>query len=263
MRADVSDILAARAPDDRGLSRLVGWSVGAHLVGLAIALFLPSGWLGAQPDRVEVMVISLGGSVGERSTGTTPIAGKQIDQAVERPRPEPPKPPAATRPDEMPPPRTTPVTAKPTPPPPKTTAPPAATTKPPVTGAQVQAGSAAADTGAKGRADGLTFGGGAGGGDAVDLNAFDPEWVAKFKSAITRVWDRLQPDAGYVVIRFGIRRDGSLSATVPVTVIESSRHFLLEQTSRRTLLNARLPPLPASYEGTELVVRLRFDYEKR
>jgi len=262
VRADVSDILAARMPDDRGLSRLVGWSLGIHVAGLAIALFLPSGWLGAQPDKAEVMVISLGGSVGERSTGSTPIAGKQIDQAVERPRPQPPQPPASTRPEQMPPPQTT-VTAQPTPPPPKSTAPPAATTKPPVTGAQVQAGSAAPDTGAQGRADGLTFGGGAVGGDAVDLNAFDPEWVAKFKNSITHVWDRFQPDAGFVVLRFGIRRDGSISTTVPATVIESSRHFSLEMTSRRTLSNARLPPLPASYEGSELIVRLRFDYEKK
>ena len=66
-----------------------------------------------------------------------------------------------------------------------------------------------------------------------------------------------------MVLRFGIRRDGSISATVPVTVIESSRHFSLEMTSRRTLINARLPPLPASYEGSELIVRLRFDYEKK
>lgn len=260
MRAAVSDILAARSHPEAGLSRLVGWSVAVHMAGLAVALFLPSGWLGAQPERPDVMVISLSGSFGERSTGAAPIAGKQVDVVVETPRPQP-RPPAATRPDAMPPPTTKPVTAKPAPPPtPK--APPAATTKPPVTGARVQSGTAAADTGASGANQGLTLTGGGGGGDAVDLNNFDPEWTAKFRDAINRVWDRIQPDAGYVVLRFAIRRDGSLEPDVLPQVIEGNQHFQLVMASRRALLNARLPPLPASYEGSQLFVRLRFDYER-
>lgn len=260
MRAAVSDVLAARTPDEAGLSRLIGWSVGVHVTGLAVALWLPSGWLGAQPEQPDVMVISLSGTFGERSTGTAPIAGRQVDQAVETPRPQP-RPPAATRPDVMPPPTTKPIPPKPTPPQ-TTKAPPAATTKPPVTGARVQSGTAAADTGASGANQGLTLSGGGGGGDAVDLNNFDPEWTARFRDAISRVWDRIQPDAGSVVLRFAIRRDGTLEPGVLPQVIEGGQHFQLVQTSRRALLNARLPPLPATYEGAQLWVRLRFDYER-
>ncbi|MDA1306599.1 MAG: energy transducer TonB [Acidobacteria bacterium] len=260
MKAAVSDILAARAHDDGGLSRLVGWSLAVHLVAGSIAIFLPSGWLATQPEKPEIMVISLGGAVGPRSTGTAPIAGRQVDVVPETPRPQPPAPPAATRPDTIPPPQTKPVIAKPTPPQ-TTKAPPAATTKPPVVGAKVQTGTAAADTGASGTSTGLTLTGGGGGGDA-NLSNFDPEWTAKFRDAINRVWQQNQPVVGYVVLRFTIRRDGTLEAGLP-QVIESSRHFQLEMASRRALLEARLPPLPASYVGNEMVVRLRFDYEKR
>jgi outer membrane biosynthesis protein TonB len=261
VKATVSDILAARAPDDGGLSRLVGWSLIVHLVVAGIGVFMPAGWLATQPDQPEIMVISLGGASGARSTGTAPIAGRQVDVVPERPRPPIPQPPASTKPDTMPPPATKPVPLKPQPPPPVTKAPPAPTTKPPVTGAKVQTGTAKADTGATGTNTGLTLAGGGGGGDA-DLSNFDPEWTAKFQDAINRVWNRVQPEVGYVVLRFTIRRDGTLEPGVP-QVIESSRHFQLEMTSRRALLDARLPPLPASYEGSTLRVRLRFDYEKR
>jgi outer membrane biosynthesis protein TonB len=263
VKAAVSDILAARAHDESGLSKLVGWSIAVHLVAGSIAIFMPSGWLGTQPEKPEIMVISLGGAAGPRSTGTAPIAGRQVDVVPDTPRPQPPQPPAATRPDTMPPPQAKPVTAKPTPPPPQTTkAPPAATAKPPVAGAKVQTGTAAADTGASGTNTGLTLTGGGGGGDA-DLSNFDPEWTAKFRDAINRVWQQNQPEVGYVVLRFTIRRDGSinLEAGLP-QVIESSRHFQLEQASRRALLDARLPPLPASWAG-DMTIRLRFDYEKR
>lgn len=261
MKAAVSDILAARSHDEGGLSKLVGWSLAAHLVFGAIAVFLPTNWLGSQVPPPEIIVISLGGAVGPRSTGTAPIAGKQVDQVTERPTP--PAPPAATRPDVMPAPASRPVPQKPTSAPP-TQAPPAATTKPPVTGARVQTGKAAADTGASGTADGLTLGGGAGGGDAVDLNTFDPEWTAKFKEAISRTWARVQPEVGFVVLRFTIQRDGSIEGGFnQVQVLEKNVGFNLEMVSKRAVMTAKLPPLPASHKDPVLIVRLRFDYEKR
>ena len=143
-------------------------------------------------------------------------------------------------------------------------APPAATTKPPVTGAKVQAGKAAADTGASGTADGLTLGGGAGGGDAVDLNTFDPEWTAKFKDAISKTWSRVQPEVGFVVLRFTIERDGTIEGGFnQVQVLEKNVGFNLEMVSKRAVVTARLPPLPVSHKEPVLIVRLRFDYEKR
>lgn len=263
MKVVVSDILAARRQDDGGLSRLVGWSLVIHVLGLAVALLLPSGWLASQPAKPEILVISLGGATGPRSTGTAPIAGRQVDQVAEARRPEPPRPPATTRPDTMPPPQTRPVPPRPTPPPATTKAPPAETTKPPVTGARVQTGTAAADTGAAGTNQGLTLTGGAGGGDAVDLNTFDPEWTAKFKDAINQTWARVQPEVGFVVLRFVIRRDGSVDGGAnQVQVVESSGSFNLQMVSRRAVVTARLPPLPASHKEPTLIVRLRFDYER-
>jgi len=261
VKAAVSDILAARSHDEGGLSKLVGWSLAAHIAFGAIAIFLPTNWLGTQAPPPEIIVISLGGAVGPRSTGTAPISGRQVDQ--EATRPTPPAPPAAARPDVMPAPASKPVPQKPTPPSP-TPAPPAATTKPPVTGAKVQAGKAAADTGASGTADGLTIGGGLGGGDAVDLNNFDPEWTLKFKEALSRTWARVQPEVGFVVLRFTILRDGSVEGGFPqIQVLEKNVSFNLEMVSKRAVMNAKLPPLPVSHKEPMLIVRLRFDYEKR
>lgn len=264
MNTGATDYLNIRVQDDGGLARLVAWSLAAHLAVVAVMALLPPGWLTAQPKPPEIIVISLGGAVGPRSTGTAPIAGKQIDQAVETRRPTPPQPPAQAKPDTMPAPQTKPVTAKPTPPPPQpTTAPPAATTKPPVTGARVQTGTAAADTGASGTNQGLTLTGGAGGGDAVDLNTFDPEWVAKFKDAINRTWNRVQRETGFVVVRFTINRDGSIEGGFSqLQVVESSGSFALDMASKRALQQARLPALPASHKEPVLIVRLRFDYER-
>lgn len=263
MNSGVSDILATRTADDSRLPRIVAWSIGIHAAGLVIGALLPASWLTNTPMQQDVMVISLGGAVGPRSTGTAPIAGRQVDVEATTRRPEPPRPPAAVKPDTMPPPAAKPVPVKPPPPKPDpVTAPPASTAKPPVAGARVQQGTAAADTGASGINQGLTLTGGAGGGDAVDLNNFNPEWVAKFKDAINRTWQRIQPEAGFVVLRFTIRRDGSVAEAVP-QVIESSGSFLLQQASRRALADARLPALPADYTESTLVVRLRFDYDRR
>ncbi len=266
MNTGTIDYLAIRSRDDGTLPRIVGVSLAVHVVGIVIIALLPSSWLSPNTTPPEVMVISLGGAVGPRSTGTAPIAGKQIDQLAETKRPAPPQPPPQARPDTIPPP-----TAKPTPPPPKstpppkpTTAPPAATTKPPVVGNRVQTGTAAADTGAAGTNQGLTMTGGAGGGDAVDLNTFDPEWVAKFKDAINRVWNQFQPEAGSVVVRFTINRDGTIEGGFnQLQVLDTSGSFQLEMASKRALISAQLPALPDVYKDPTLIVRLKFDYVRR
>lgn len=263
MKAAVSDILASRSRDEAGLSTLVAYSLAAHLaLGVAVAL-VPPGWFNSIPVEPELMVISLGGAVGPSTTGTAPIAGKRVDQAVEPNRPAPPKPPAAAKPDDMPPPTAKPIPPKPAPktPPPPTTAPPAATTKPPVTGAKVQQGTATADTGATGTNTGLTIAGGAGGGDAVDLNNFNREWVAKFKKAVEDVWQQNQGEAGRVELRFTILRDGRVQEAMP-SVTSTTGSVVLQMASIRAIRNAKLPPLPADYSGKELIVRLGFDYKR-
>lgn len=263
MKAAVSDILASRTRNEAGLSKLVAYSLAVHLAfGAAVAL-VPPGWFNSIPVEPELMVISLGGATGPSTTGTARIAGKRVDQVVEPNRPQPPTPPAAVKPDDMPPPTAKPVPPKPVPktPPPPTTAPPAATTKPPVTGAKVQQGTATADTGATGTNTGLTIAGGAGGGDAVDLNNFNREWVRKFEEAITKVWHQNQGEAGRVELRFTILRDGRLLEDMP-GVLSTTGSIVLQMASIRAIKTAALPPLPGDYSGDRLIIRLGFDYKR-
>jgi outer membrane biosynthesis protein TonB len=262
VKAAVSDILASRAHNEAGLSRLVGFSLAAHVVVALAVAFAPKGWFHSVPVEPELMVISLGGPTGPSTTGTNAIAGKRVDQVVEPTRPQPPQPPAAVKPDEMPPPSSKPVPPKPTPAtPPPTTAPTAATTKPPVTGAKVQQGTAPTDTGATGTNTGLTITGGSGGGDAVDLNNFNREWVAKFKKAIEDAWQQNQGEAGRVELRFTVLRDGRVREDLP-GVLLTTGSFNLQMTSIRAVKTAKLPPLPADYSGSELIIRLGFDYKR-
>jgi outer membrane biosynthesis protein TonB len=188
------------------------------------------------------------------------FAGRRVDQVVEPTRPQPPQPPAAAKPDVMPPPLAKPQ-PRPTAPPPPTNAPAAATTKPPVTGAKVQQGTAAADTGATGTNTGLTITGGDGGGDAVDLNNFNREWVLKFKAAVESVWQRNQGEAGRVELRFTVLRDGRVQEALP-SVTATTGSMVLQMASIRAIRNAKLPPLPADYSGAELIIRLGFDYKR-
>ncbi len=264
MREAVSDILAERAKDAGGIGRLLGYSFATHLAVVVALAVMPPDWLSSQAPKVEVMIVSLGGATGPRSTGVAPIAGQRVDQVLpETTRPVPLKPAPPPKPDTMPTPSKAaparPVAKPPEKPPATTSA--ATTTRPPVTGARVQSGTAVADTGSAGVNQGLTIGGGSGAGGEVDLNNFYPEWTAKFKDAINRTWDRIQPEVGFAVIRVTIRRDGTIVEALP-QVVESSGSFGLEQVSRRALLAATLPPLPAEYKESTLVVRLRFDYER-
>lgn len=262
MKAAVSDILASRRREEGGLSKLVGVSLAAHIVIVAAVALMPPSWFNSVPVEPELMVISLGGPTGPSTTGTNAISGKRVDQVVEPTRPQPPQPPAAVKPDEMPPPAAKPVTPKPVPKtPPPTTAPAAATTKPPVTGAKVQQGTATTDTGATGTNTGLTITGGDGGGDAVDLNNFNREWVAKFKKAVEDVWQQNQGEAGRVELRFTILRDGRVQEALP-GVISTTGSMVLQMASIRAIRNAKLPPLPADYSGDQLIIRLGFDYKR-
>lgn len=262
MKAAVSDILAARSHDEAGLSKLVGVSVVAHLFVIIAVAVLPPGWLTPVTVKPDLMVISLGGAVGPASTGTAPIAGKQVDQVADSRRPPPPQPPAAAQPDVLPPPPAKPLPPKPAPKtPPPVAAPPAATAKPPVTGAKVQSGTAAADTGATGTNSGLTMVGGSGGGDSVDLNNFNREWVMKFEKAITDVWMKNQGEAGRVELRFTILRDGTVVEDLP-GVLSDGGNFRLRMASIRAIKSARIPQLPGDYSGDRLIMRLGFDYKR-
>jgi outer membrane biosynthesis protein TonB len=260
----VSDILAARAQDAGGIHRLFAYSLGIHLLIGVAAVLMPADWLSNQAARPNVMEVSLGGSLGERTTGVAPIAGRRVEQAVPEPkRPEPLKVAPPPKADTMPTPAAKVVTPPKTPPKPLEKPLAAATTarpKPPVTGKQVQAGTAVTDTGATGLGQGLTQGGGGGTGGVVDLNVFDQAWVSQMTNAITAVWDNAQPETGWTEILFELNRDGKV---ITFQVTASTQSFVLNTAAERAVKMATIAPLPRDFKEDTLRVRLRFNYKGR
>jgi TonB family protein len=260
----VSDILAARAMEAGGAHRLFAYSLGVHLLIGVAAVLMPADWLSSQAARPNVMEVSLGGSLGERTTGVAPIAGRRVEQAVPEPkRPEPLKVAPPPKPDTMPTPAAKVVTPPKTPPKPLEKPPVAAApapTKPPVTGKQVQAGTAVTDTGATGLGQGLTQGGGGGTGGVVDLNTFDPVWTKQMTDAITKTWNNAQPETGWTEILFVLDRNGKVMRR---EVAASTGSFVLNTTAERAVATAVIPPLPRDFKEAELRVRLRFNYGVR
>lgn len=201
------------------------------------------------------MTISLGGTAGPSSTGTTSIGGRTVEQVAPPPRrPEPIKP--VTKEDPAP------IPAKPQPPrqaqPKPVTQPPVAAARPPVTGPQVVEGSSRADTGARGMGSGLTFGGGGTGGETDLRNFCCPEFAKHLLSTVDGNWQRNQPERGLTVLRFTIRRNGTLEG--PPVVETSSGNSLLDRLARNAVIDSKFLPLPPEYSNDTLTVHLRFPY---
>lgn len=240
--------------ESRRLQRVIWWSVGVHVGAVALAFVLPRSWFGPSRDERSVMTISLGGTAGPRSSGTTSIGGRTIERVAppeKRPepiRPTPPAPPA-------------PAAAKPTPKPTPTTAKPAAT--PParaaVTGPQIAAGNTAVETGARSQGAGLTFGGGGTGGE-TDLSDFCcADYLQQIGAIIEARWARGHNGRGTTILRFTIRRDGSIDLG-GLTVQQSSGNSIQDRAARAALFDARLLPLPAEYTNPTLTIHLSFPY---
>lgn len=260
MRGAITEVIAARKKDEDNLTRLVGYSLFLHIAFGAAAVLIPSYWLSAEAVRPNVIEVSLAGSLGETTTGVTPIAGRRVDEAVPEPkRPAPVMPAPPPKPDVMPtpakvvtPPKV-PEKVPETPP-----APAAAPPKTPVTGRQVQAGTAVVETGATGLSQGLTQAGGGGSGGVVDLNTFDQAWTQQMTSAIRKHWVNLQPETGFSEVLFVVARDGTV---IDRQVVATSGSFILDQAALRAVGMAPIPPLPRDYNEKTLRVRLRFNYE--
>jgi TonB family protein len=48
-----------------------------------------------------------------------------------------------------------------------------------------------------------------------------------------------------------------------IEVVKPSNNFLLDQESRRAVINTRqLPPLPPEYTGQNLTIHLTFEYQR-
>jgi protein TonB len=260
MRDAADDVLDLRAPDPRGLNRVMTLSLAVH-VGVVMTLVLvPRHWLFDERVPPKLMTISLGGSAGPRSTGMTPIGGRPVEQVAPEPkRPEPIRP-AAPKSDVLT------LSAKPTskPPPAKpvpTPLAPVVVPKPPTTGKEVTQGSARAETGAKGQATGLTIGGGGGAEATLDVppDFCCMEYVKQVLGIISSNWRKDLPDRGTTTIVFTIRRDGTVA---DVQVEQSSGSGLLDRSalSAMELLQKGKMPLPTEYTGDKLTIHLKFPY---
>ncbi len=128
----------------------------------------------------------------------------------------------------------------------------------PTKGAEVQAGSAVAQTAGRGQGFGLSAGGGGTGGYLDVANFCCPDYLATMVDLITRNWSSKQGADGTTLMKFVIERDGRLTN---LQVERSSGTPALDYYSQRALsLTRQLPPLPAAYTGDRLTVHLNFDY---
>src|SRR5688500_7345128 len=255
----VTDILAERSREADGLSRMVLYSLLAHVLLVAVLAFIPGGWLGAEepPERV-VMSISLNGSPGPDTGGRNQIAGRAVQEVgdeVKQPfaLPPAPKPPEMVMPTPKPAPTPKSRAEKP--------APPSANRKP-TTGAEVKPGERI-DTGGAA----VPFGGlSSSGGDGLDVQTLGldnfccPEYLQTMLQLIRRNWNSKQGAAGTAVVQFVIRRDGALTQ---VEVVKPSNNVILDLESRRAVFQTgKVPPLPTQYTGQNLTIQLAFEYKR-
>src|SRR5690349_22693268 len=210
----VSDVLRDRSHQPGGLQQMTIVSLLGHGVLLALVLLAPGKLLPHSSDEPKtIMTISLGGGApGPRNGGMSTIGGRAIQQATppeQPPKREPIRPPAAATPAMTMP------TGKPLKNAPSskvTQAPDEARGRTPTRGAETQAGSALADTGARGQGFGLSTGGGAGSGSTLDVANFCcPDYLVLMTDRVRTNWNQQAEVPGSTVIKFTIQRDGRLT----------------------------------------------------
>ena len=261
MREAVSEVLANRAKEAEGLSRMVLYSLAAHVALVVAVAFVPAEWITVtrEQERTPVM-ISLMGSPGQDTGGRTQVAGRRVQEVGPEVK-ERFAPPPASKVPEM----TAPV-AEPKPAPkPKPVSKPAerTNTRKPITGEEVKSGASRVDT----RGAAVPFGGlSTSGGSGLNVQSLGladfccPEYLDLMVQSIRRNWNEDQGVAGRVVVRYTIRKDGMLTQ---IEVARPSGNFLLDNESRRAVIRtAKLPPLPERYTGQHLTIELTFEYER-
>src|SRR5262249_51818670 len=231
VREAVDGVIALRAQDPVGLRRMIMWSFAIQVGVLVLVAVLPHTWLFRSNPPAPVMVISLGGTLGPKSTGMTPVSARPVEEVAPEPKRQTPIPVAAPKPDVMTVPTKPPVKPpKPETKPTSTPLPSPAVTKPPTTGRQVQAGTSAVETGARGIGAGLTVGGGGDGAQLkVDTDFCCPAYLQEVVTRISAVWRSVQPEHGTTVMKFTIQRDGRITDIEAET---SSGSSLLDRLSK-------------------------------
>jgi periplasmic protein TonB len=258
MQEAVSGVLIGRRREVDGLSRMITFSLVAHVVCVGLILLVPSDWLTSRPEPAErPMMISLGGVPGPDTKGMTAISNRPV-QAEAPPDIKPVDTPPAARTPEMvaPAPEVKPKPVKPVEKPVEKSS-----TRKPSTGAAVRSGAARVETGGVDVPfGGLAMGGGGTGGVRIEGNFCCPEYIETMKQSIYKNWDQSLGAIGKVEIKFTVRRDGMLTN---VSVEKTSNNPLLDLESRRAVLvTQRIPPLPDRYTGPTLTIYLTFEYKR-
>ena len=254
----VSQVLAGRTAQSDRLSSMVGASLVAHLGLIAIVMFAPAAWFGGREKPVQAaMVISLGGPVGPRDGGMTPMGGRPIQALAEAKKAiEPVRAPAARAPEMIEPVKKAPkkneakVAEAKTP-----------SSRTPIKGEELRKGSAAsAAPSTRGQGFGLSSGGG-GTGSYLDTADFCcPEYIALMLEQIRANWESRQQGQGTALVKYTIQRDGTITG---VTLEKSSGYQTLDFLATRALsVTRRLTPLPQAFTEPSLTVHLTFEYTR-
>ena len=262
MREAASQVLSKRTGRGDDLRRPLAFSVGAHLLGVILLLIGPGSWLrGPAADMENVINIRLGGAAGPGEGGLTPMGGQPVQEVVpleEARRPQWEQPPADTAPEVVVPvedaPRLEPDSDV-------RSAPEEARGRRLRRGAQLQNGTAMAETGVTGIGLGLSTGGLGGNGAELSVDDFCcPDYLSNMVSMIRQSWDPRQQVTGETVVRFTVQQDGTLD---PIEVERSSGYLALDQSARRAiLLTKQIPRLPSAFTEDSLTVRIRFKYQQ-
>lgn len=236
---EVTDVILARRNRPERFKAMVVWSMAAHALVFGVILFGPMDWrLGADEPPRTVMTISLGGAPGPRAGGMTPTGGRAVPTPPPRPAAvAPPKPPEDVVPTR---------TRRPQPQPPPQ--------------AEAQTGVTRTDTGARGQGFGLSTGGAGGSGVQLDVADFCcPEYLEQMVALIQQNWQSNQGVTGSTLMKFTIRRGGSIE---DVMVERPSGFLALDLAAERALLLTRLPELPPQFPNPTLTVHIRFEYQR-
>lgn len=262
---DVSDVLRDRMQQPSGLNRMLTASIAVHAALAAAIVFAPGGLLQRSKTPPTIMSITLGGSgAGPENGGMTAQGGRPIQEV--KPPDEPPRREAVRAPAAKQPEMTMPLPNAKT-----TKAPPAPAVKQapdegprsrtPTRGDKITPGSTPADTGVRGQGFGLSTGGGPGTGSSLEITGdfCCPEYLATMITRIRAAWNQSQGATGITVVRFTIRRDGSI---VDATIFKGSGIATLDNAALRAVLTTRtLPPLPEAFPNPALTMRLSFEYQ--
>jgi TonB family protein len=262
---EVSDVLRDRVGEPGGFERMAAISTLAHAGLIAAMVLMPGRWFTAReaaPKPIMTVMLS-GGNSGPDTGGVTSIGARpvQADPLAEMPKREPIRLPAVETKETVPIPTKTPAKPAAKPAPIVRQAPEQARGTTPTRGAETRAGTALAETGARGQGFGLSTSSGTGLGSRLDVGDFCcPDYIVTMNQKIRANWSDRAEVAGEAIVKYTIQRDGTIT---DAQLEKSSGYTQLDLNAQRAvLLTRQLPPLPAAFPNPTLTVHQTFQYSR-